>query len=68
MRPVCPQNPRPPPTFALARVPSLVSCWESTGGRAGVKVDRGFCDPATIELRVGAIIAIVAQCGRVFGE
>ena len=28
----------------------------------------GFCDPATIELRVGTIIAIVVQPGRVFGD
>ena len=39
------------------------TCW----GKGGWG-DRGFCDPATIELRVGTIIAIVVQPGRVFGD
>ena len=39
------------------------TCW----GKGGWG-DRGFCDPATIELRIGVIIAIVAQSGRVFGD
>ena len=39
------------------------TCW----GKGGWG-DRGFCDPATIELRVGVIIAIVVQPGSVFRE
>ena len=72
MRPAPAKPPAPAHlSNCLARAPSprlLLGVDRGTCWGKGGWGDWGFCDPATIELRVGTIIAIVVQPGRVFGD
>ena len=58
-----PAEPPAPAHLCPSTCPDRGTCW----GKGGWG-DRGFCDPATLELRVGVIIVIVVQSGRVFGD